>query len=269
MLKLARIALCTVLTAAALALSAGPSAAFLWNSDEETGEAVGTGRKGKCGATDLVIAIDTTHSMAKAIREMKREAIRLLDLVGYVSAGDYRLGLVSFRDRVTVEVDLGAEPDPQAARDKLTWAIRKLHAEGGNGGPEASDEALRTAIVGLKAGDRPQEGDFTGTWEARSRILVLITDNLPGGFDDAFDEGVDDVNARELTTEALSRDVRISSVYVPTAGFQLSPDPRVADIMRAYPQLTGGIFAITQTSGAGAAEAIADIIDRCGMRPLS
>lgn len=250
-------------------LSAGPADAFLWGSDEETGEVRGTGREGKCGATDLVIAIDTTHSMAAAIREMKREAIRLIDLVRFVSAGDFRLGLVSFRDTVKVEVDLGSVSDPQAAKDTITWAIRRLVAEGGNGGPEASDEALRTAVVGLGAANRAQEGDFSGEWQARSRILVLITDNLPGGFDDAFDEGVDDVNAREITTEALRRDIRISSVYIPTAGFQLSPDPRVIEIMRAYPQLTGGVFSVTEESGRGTAEAIADIVDRCGMRPLS
>ncbi|MDW3206756.1 MAG: vWA domain-containing protein [Alphaproteobacteria bacterium] len=254
---------------AATAVPAAPSSAFLWGSDEETGAVKGTGREGKCGATDLVIAIDTTHSMAAAIREMKREAIRLIDLVSFVSAGDFRLGLVSFRDTVRVDVDLGSVADPGKAKDAITWAIRRLQAEGGNGGPEASDEALRTAVVGLSAADRAQEGDFRGEWQARSRILVLITDNLPGGFDDSFDEGVDDVNAREITTEALRRDIRISSVYIPTAGFQLSPDPRVIEIMRAYPQLTGGVFSVTEESGRGTAEAIADIVDRCGMRPLS
>ncbi len=264
-----RPALCLTAILSAATIPAAPPPALSQTFLAQSGATSGTGREGKCGATDLVIAIDTTHSMAAAIREMKREAIRLIDLVRFVSAGDYRLGLVSFRDNVRVEVDLGSVADPQEARDTITWAIRRLEAEGGNGGPEASDEALRTAVVGLAATDRAQEGDFTGQWQARSRILVLITDNLPGGFDDSFDEGVDDVNAREITTEALRRDIRISSVYIPTAGFQLSPDPRVIEIMRAYPQLTGGVFAVTEESGRGTAEAIADIVDRCGMRPIS
>lgn len=250
-------------------LGAGEAQAFLWGSDDDENAPIGTGREGKCGATDLVIAVDTTHSMAAAIRDMKRETLRLIDLVQFVSGGDYRLGLISFRDTVTVEVDLGWVSDPSKARTNMNWAVRRLKAEGGNGGPEASDEALRTAVVGLTAHDRAQEGDFNGQWEARSRILVIITDNLPGGFDDTFDEGIDDVNARDVTTEALRRDIRISSVYIPTLGFQLAPDPRVAEIMQAYPQLTGGVFAITQESGRGAAEAIADIIDKCGMRPIS
>lgn len=228
-----------------------------------------SGREGKCGAVDLVIAIDTTHSMAAAIRDMKREMIRLLDLVHFVSEGDFRLGLVSFKDDVTVETDLGAVEDPQRARESMTWAIRRLTAEGGAGGPEASDEALHTAIESLPAAGRIQTGDFNGKWQARSRILVLVTDNLPGGFDDVFTPGKHDTHAREIAARALSRDIRISSVYVPTTGFELAPDPRVEQTMRTYAQLTGGVFAITQTSGLGAAEAIADIIDRCGMRPLS
>ncbi len=232
-------------------------------------ETTPTGREGKCGAVDLVIAMDTTHSMATAIRDVKREMVHLLDLTKFVSAGDYRLGLISFKDRITVEVDLGGTPDNPDTAEAISWSIRRLTAEGGNGGPEASDEALHTAVANLSAENRPQDGDFTGVWEARSRILVLVTDNLPGGFDDQFDEGVDDLNARTVTTLALDKDIRISSVYIPTSGFEMSPDPRVEQIMRAYAQLTGGVFAITQTSGLGAAEAIADIINRCGSRPLS
>jgi hypothetical protein len=232
-------------------------------------ETTPTGREGKCGAVDLVIAMDTTHSMATAIRDVKREMVHLLDLTKFVSGGDYRLGLISFKDRITVEVDLGGTPDNPDTAEAISWSIRRLTAEGGNGGPEASDEALHTAVANLTAENRPQDGDFTGVWEARSRILVLVTDNLPGGFDDQFDEGVDDLNARDVTTLALDKDIRISSVYIPTSGFEMSPDPRVEQIMRAYAQLTGGVFAITQTSGLGAAEAIADIINRCGSRPLS
>ncbi len=250
-----------------IAWAAGPAAAFFWNNDDPP--PLGTGEIGKCGTTDLVIAIDTTHSMSAAIRDMKREAVRLLDLVSFVSGGEFRLGLISFRDTITVEVDLGSTADPQEARNEVAWAIRRLEAEGGAGGPEASDEALRTAVLGLTAEGRGQIGDFSGDWRANSRILVIITDNLPGGFDDLYVEGVDDVNARELAGQAQDRRVHISSVYVPSSGFQIEPDPRVAEIMRTYPQLTGGVFAITQTSGLGAAEAIADIVDRCGMRPMS
>jgi hypothetical protein len=234
--------------------------------------------QGRCGSVDLVVAIDTTHSMHRSIREMKQEALRLIDLIAFVSAGDYRLGLISFRDDVTVEVDLGTGANHVANREAVVAAINRLDAEGGMGGPEASDEALRTAILNLPADGRRQTGDFSGPWEARSRILVIITDNLPGGFDDKFQESVDAEQARALTGDALDRDIRISSIFVPSLGFQLFPqsngemlrdNPRVAEIMRAYPQLTGGIFAATDRGGRGTADAIADIISRCGQRPIS
>lgn len=250
------------------------------------GAATGTGTAeepppasaGRCGSVDLVIAIDTTHSMHRSIREMKQEALRLIELTALVSAGDYRLGLISFRDDVTVDVDLGTGANQVAAREAVVAAIGSLDAEGGMGGPEASDEALRTAILNLPAEGRRQTGDFSGTWQARSRILVVITDNLPGGFDDKFVENVDAAQARALTDDALSRDIRISSIFVPSTGFQLFPqtngemlrdNPRVAEILRLYPQLTGGIFAMTARGGGGTADAIADIISRCGQRPIS
>ena len=255
------------LLGAALALLMTP--ALLSHGLAEEAQTVPTGREGKCGAVDLVIAIDTTHSMGRAIREMKRESVRLLDLVAFVSGGDYRLGLIAFRDEVVVEQDLGVTADAEESRRLISWAIRRLKAEGGQGGPEASDEALRTAVLSLGSEGRRQTGDFNGIWEARSRILVVITDNLPGGFDDKFEEGRDDRQALSVATDALQRNIRISSVYVPTSSFLFEPDPRVAEIMRAYPQLTGGVFAITGETGQGAAEAIAKIIDRCGASPLS
>ena len=252
---------------AALALSIGLTAALPGHA--QSSATAPSGREGKCGAVDLVIAIDTTHSMGRAIREMKRESVRLLDLVAFVSGGDYRLGLISFRDKVMVDQDLGITSDSEESRRLVSWAIRRLKAEGGRGGPEASDEALRTAVLSLTSDGRKQTGDFNGIWEARSRILVLITDNLPGGFDDKFEEGEDDVKALDVTTEALRRDIKISSVYVPTTGFVVDTDPRIGEIMRTYPLLTGGVFAVTEESGQGAAEAIAKIIDRCGASPLS
>lgn len=248
-------------------------------AEEPAGTQVPPGAEsGRCGSVDLVIAIDATHSMHRSIREMKQEALRLIDLIAFVSAGDYRLGLISFRDDVRVDVTLGTGANQVAAREAMVAAINRLDAEGGMGGPEASDEALRTAILNLPAEGRRQTGDFSGPWEARSRILLVITDNLPGGFDDRFEEHVDAVQARALTDDALRRDIRISSIYVPSQGFQLfqqtngemlRDNPRVAEILRLYPQLTGGIFARTERGGTGTAEAIADVIARCGQRPIS
>lgn len=232
-------------------------------------DAPGSGDAGKCGATDLVLAIDKTFSMRRAIIEAKRESTRLIDLVSFVSQGDFRLGLISFRDHVDVDLALGAMADPASAAPAMKAAIRGLRAQGGQGGPEASDEALRTAIFGLPARAGKQTGDFPAAWQGRTRILVLITDALPGGFADRFTHGVTDKGARELAAAALARQIRISAVYIPSEGLANRPDPRIAEIMRNYARLTGGVFSITDRTGRGTAEAIAGIIDACGFRPIS
>jgi len=225
---------------------------------------------GQCGSVDLVFAIDKTYSIGRAIGEVKAEARRLLNLVAQVSAGKYRLGLISFRDDIDVDLDLTDPADPEAASAAFRKALFQIRAEGGDGGPEASDEALRTAVEGLSAGGgRPQRGDFSGDWQAASKILVLMTDNLPGGFDDMFREEEDGVAARAVAGRALSRDIRISAVYIPTDGNRPAPDPRRAEMMRTYGLLTGGIFAQIERSGAGAAEAIAGIIEACGAKTVS
>ena len=226
---------------------------------------------GRCGTVDLVLVFDKTYSLRTAITEAKREAHRLLDLVSLVSRGQFRLGLISFRDDIDVDLDLGTHERPEAAEAAFRRALAGLEAHGGQGGPEASDEALRTAVEGIPGGgNRPQRGDFTAAWEAHSRILVLVTDNLPGGFDDTFTPGEDDRRARAIADRARDRDIRISSIYIPTTGGYTEPaDPRKAEIMRSYAQLTGGIYAETQESGAGAAEAIARIVRACGAKRIS
>lgn len=247
-----------------LAAASGPPALAQTPADPEAVE------DGRCGSVDLVFAIDKTFSIGRAIGEAKAEARRLLDLVDKVSGGDFRLGLISFRDYIDVDLDL----TPPGASDEAATAFRRalfaIRAEGGKGGPEASDEALATAVDGIQAGgDRPQQGDFSGDWRARSRILVLITDHLPGGFDDSYRAGEDDVNARAVASRALARGIRISAIYLPTTGDRPAPDPLKAEILRTYALLTGGIFAQIERSGQGAAEAIAQIIAACGAKTVS
>ncbi len=259
----------------ARALAAILLSAALWSGTAPTASAQDEGAEdpvaGRCGTVDLVLAFDKTYSLRTAIAEAKREVHRLLDLVSLVSRGNFRLGLISFRDDIDVDLDLGAHDRPEAAEAAFRRALSGLEAHGGQGGPEASDEALRTAVAGLPGGgNRPQRGDFSAAWQAHSRILVLITDNLPGGFDDTFTPGEDDRRARAVADRARDRDIRISSIYIPTTGGYAEPaDPRKAEIMRTYALLTGGIYAETQESGAGAAEAIARIVRACGAKRIS
>lgn len=222
-----------------------------------------------CGSIDLVFVIDTTYSLATAIGEMKRESLRIIDLVETLSNGQYRLGLVTFDDAVKVVLDLNDYPSPRAKADILRQAILSLRTKGGGAGPEASDEAVNTAVNRLAADRRDQTGDFTGEWQAHSRIIVLITDNLPGGFDDVFEDGVDDRRAMGYASDALGRNVRISVIHVPTSGLSGQPDPKTAGVLRGYAIITGGLYAETRWAGSGTAEAVMTILKACGANPLS
>ncbi len=224
------------------------------------------GNASLCKSTDVVIAIDDTYSMHGAIWDLKQESLRLLDLVAERSGGDFKLGLVSFKDYVTIHEDLDANPDPVAKMDNMVKAIKGLHAWGGQSGPEASDEALNTILHALPAEGRKQNKDFNGNFTSRTRIIILITDNLPGGFDDIFQEGVDGLNATTRALDAKAQNVRISSIFIPTNQFQT--DPKMIAIMREYADVTGGLFALSTESGRGTADAIATIIDTCGTRPI-
>ena len=262
-----------VIAATLALLPVRDATAFLWWEEEARApsplDQFIRGEAGRCGSTDLVFAIDKTFSMSTAIREMKREILNIVRVVAHVSAGNYRIGLISVRDDVDVDIDLGAFPSREEALEKLRTVLQIMRAYGGNSGPEASDEAIRTAVEGLGPEGRKQTHSFSGDWQGRSRILVVITDNLPGGFDDEFTEGKDDAHAREVAGLAADRGIRISAIFIPSQDFTLKPDNRAEEIMRNYAQISGGIFAITEEAGRGTAEAIASIIEACGRSHFS
>ncbi|MFQ5984309.1 MAG: vWA domain-containing protein [Alphaproteobacteria bacterium] len=214
-----------------------------------------------CGPTDVVFVIDDTGSMSGAIINVQREVVQLLDRIDDVSGGRFRLGLVTFKDSVDVHHDLDARPTPALKKAVVRAAILGLFASGGDEMAEASDEALNTVINRLRAAGRPQSGDFDGAFTGQTNIIILITDNLPGGFDGSYMPGVDDLNAATRAQEAAAAGIKISAIYVPTTPF---PDLRVTTIMTEYAAITGGLFVVTGYKGAGTASAIAEILEVCG-----
>ncbi|MGH2401399.1 MAG: choice-of-anchor L domain-containing protein, partial [Candidatus Limnocylindria bacterium] len=147
-----------------------------------------------CGPMDVAFVIDDTGSMGPALDNVKSEAASLLTQIDAASGGSDQLALVSFKDSVTVTEDLAL--GNEAA---VSAGLAALVPFGGAFAPEASDESLNTVVNGLDAADRlagQQNGDFDGVFRAAAvKIVILVTDALPGGFDDTFTAGVDDVNA--------------------------------------------------------------------------
>jgi hypothetical protein len=215
--------------------------------------------EGSCGPMDVAFIIDDTGSMGGAIDNVKAETASLLAQIDAASGGDDQLALVTFKDSVTVLSDLAAGNEAAVAA-----GIAGLVASGGLALPEASDEALNTVVNGLDEADRApgqQSGDFDGTFRAGAvKIVILVTDALPGGFDDTYTAGVDDVNAHARALEAAAAGILISAIYVPTDAV----DAVEAAIMTDYATTTGGTFTQTNPDGTGTAAAISALIEDCG-----
>ncbi|GHG61891.1 hypothetical protein GCM10012319_00150 [Comamonas sp. KCTC 72670] len=207
----------------------------------------------ECGPLDVVFAIDDTGSMGGSLNAIKASFLNLLSQIQASSNGDYRLGLVTFKDDVTVRVDLGAGNDAL-----MNAEINNLTAFGGAREPEASDEALNTVIHNLVA--RPfQNGAFTGVWRTGARkVVVLVTDNLPGGFNDNYSAG--NALASAMAQSAANNDIRIHAVYVPTWGGQ---NPVIAGIMQNYATVSQGAYRVTQPDGSDVGLAVQDFLSDC------
>ena len=210
-----------------------------------------------CGPLDVAFAIDDTGSMQQAIDSIKVQLERILDDIetcsnpGTGAGPDYRLALVTFKDDVTVLLPFA--PNNRAA---FSQALVPVTAFGGGQVPEASDEALNTIVNGLRASGRPQTGDFVPAFRAGARkVIVLVTDAPPGGFDDILDAG-DQARAALRAQEAAAAGIVIGAVYVPTR-----EDLLVHETMKMYAETTNGQFIQTPPDGSGTA--IRTIVTGC------
>lgn len=217
------------------------------------------GDERRCGAMDIVVALDVSGSMSGALLALKWRMGTLMERLVALTDGDVRLGLVGFNTRVLVLRDLAGPPGPEQIAPFLL-ALGAVTAWGGDEIPELSAESLNTLLNGLPADGRAQVGDFTGSWRALNRIAIVITDQPPGGFDDVH--GPEDMALVDtVIARALALDVRISAIYVPTETW---PNEAVEALMRRYADGTGGLYAITDRRGAGVPQALVDIIESCG-----
>ncbi len=200
-------------------------------------------------ALDVAFVIDDTGSMGGAITSVTNELAGILDEIEQTSNFNYQTALVTFKD--TVQVDLAFGLNNRVA---MTAAFGALTAAGGGNTPEASDEALNTVINSLPL--RAGSAGFGGWRPSAIKVIILVTDALPAGFDDTFTLGVDDVNAATRANEAAANGMIIGSVLVPTGGV-FEP---LLSIMQNYATVTGGTFFLTAPDGTGTGEAMLQIL---------
>ncbi|GAA1303330.1 vWA domain-containing protein [Saccharothrix xinjiangensis] len=231
-------------------------AALVASTTQATAPAAAAPVASRCGPLDVVFVLDDTGSMGGAIANLKTGVNAIVDDVVSASGGDYQLGLVTFKDDVTVHSDLA----PGNAAAVTGYVTNTLAAGAGGSEPEASDEALNTVVNNRAAAGRPQNADFAGTWRSNAmKFVVLVTDARPGGFDDAH--GPTDVaNAAQWANDALARGIKISPVHVPTS---TAHSPVIGPIMQNYATTTGGLYLQASATGEGTADSIRKFLTDC------
>lgn len=209
-----------------------------------------------CTPLDVALVVDDTGSMGPAIANVKEGLEKIIADTETAGKGDFRMQLVTFKD--TVEVD---EPFRHDDGVEMRVGVKGLRATGGESEPEASDEALKTAILALSGTDRA-EGLQTGTAEPfrpkAEKLIVLVTDARPGGFDDKF-TAEDSANALAVARLAKQRGVRISGVFENTNGLR-----EAQGITAQYAEVTGGYFRVAKRDGSDTGIALRTAIILCG-----
>ena len=257
--------------AIAMVISLTTSSAYANNNDNPVTTASGgtaiaslvpNQEPGECGQVDLVFAVDDTGSMSSAIDNIKAN---LPTIVGQADLADEdgtaRIGLILFDDSVTVVDPLST------ARATVLASIGGISAGGGAGLPEASNEAKNTAVNELAA-RAGQTGDFAPTaadaWNGTTNILVVITDDLPGGFDDTFDDPADRDSLETYGEDAAAADpnILVSDILVNTTSPNFDAD--LISMFQADADASGGILTVDNNAGNDTAQAIIDIIADCG-----
>ncbi|MBA7551552.1 hypothetical protein ES705_44096 [subsurface metagenome] len=203
--------------------------------------------------------------MGGAISNITAELPNIITTANTASGGDLRMGYITFNDSVTVRNDLTT--NISAVRD----SINATGASGGAGAPEASDEAKNTAVNNLPGGSRAdaagnfgmQYRNFTTPYRAGAvKIVVLITDAPPGGFNDIQDPA-DNAAMHTHAVTAKSKGILMSDIFVPTGGDYAGQ----AAILKDDADTTGGVFITVAADGSGTGDAINEIVARCGGAP--
>ena len=216
---------------------------------------------GECGQVDLTFVVDTTGSMGGAIGNVAANLPAIIAQADLADTdGAARVGLVTFKDDVTVEDSL------TAPRADVVADIGALAASGGAGVAEASNEAKNTAVNNLAAGPRAdvggtvgtQTGSFTDPWLGDTRIIVLITDAPPSGFGDNGETAADDAQMASLGADAAAKGIKVSDIFV--LSFE---DAAIKAVLKSDADASGGVYTFT-ADGVDTATAIVDIIKACG-----
>jgi len=224
------------------------------------------GAAGDCGCMDVALVIDNSGSMGGAVSQIKVGLTNdIIAAAAYASGLDLRIGLITTpSSNVVVNVPL-----TNYAETVVSDAIESLDVasdgEGTGDHAECTDEALQYVITGAvepsctASNVYVLNGPLSAFRTGCAKVVILVTDALPGGCDDTFATGVDDIHARSVAKLAAESNVVISTVYVPTS----TENADIKNIMIDYADYSGGSFIETASDGTGVSASISNIIARC------
>jgi hypothetical protein len=239
------------------------------------------------GPMDVAFILDNTLSNVKNVLEKLQEVVvgdvrvidAILDAIEATSGGNYRLALVTTdADVVNVRLNFSRENRD----DFRSEFLGVVSVQGGENHPESTDECLNTVVNARTASERPpgkQNVDFGPPFgfadtekeipaysDAENslivprKIVVLITDEAPGGFaDPPFDEwhyNPHGCRARSYAIDARSEGIRINAIQIDGSLVGSIAN----EIMLDYAALTFGWFALLNTNAGHIVDAVLNIL---------
>lgn len=221
-----------------------------------------------CAPLDVVVLLDTSTSMNSAIENVKDNIVQFTTRVEEASGGDYQMALVDFATDVEVQVPF-SDRNGQVVRDVVADLASKSRANSADS--EAWDEAL-VAVVDRRPADgigidpqtdEPWKGEQIGDFDSPFRpeakkIIVIITDARPGGFDDHFDQSdIDRVVA--ASTRARERGIRVATVFVPNGSHERdAPGP-----LNQASNITGSTYYASLADGSNVTDSLDLAVETC------
>ena len=221
------------------------------------------------GATDIAFILDTTGSMGDDFLTNLRGKIgSILNCIEDYSGSDYRVALVTpDEDRVKVYVNFAANN-----RVAFEAALNLPIDSDGVNDPESTDECLNTVVNALAASavtnprtcdarSSPlQINDFTPAFRTGAlKLVVLITDDEPGGFCDAADSGH---QAHQYALQARANCIKINAIQV-AKSYNIWVAP-AETVMRDYQQTSCGWYSQAPRNGGDVARYVLQMIYEAG-----
>ena len=228
---------------------------------------------------DVVFLVDYTLSMSSAIEDVKTNVLSIVNTITTESGGDYRLGLVLFDEST---VDQPFFYSTKTAYTSLPAAQRFINVNAVAGRQQAitamevmsdtNQASFTTQLnkindnpnfpIGWGAGT-PEPGGIgyeqilngiAGSFRTNvAKLVVLITDEYPGGDDDLYIVFTDDVYLQGLAATGLQENVQV---------LVLSKQAYIAN--KAYAILSDGTNGIySESSTLSPADIITAIQDIC------